>query len=438
MMEDGENEELFLENVDINDDVVTLRDLFERRKILLRKKKEILNKQYYANKLAAENQQQELVSVPLSGELEQEPPNQNLTSELTTLTTILDTTSTQNRDENITSIDVNINIVEPNKNDLEFSSNDSVTDPSFVALSDITNLKPLSPANTEWFPEREIENTAKKNGRKRKGNPNNWKRIINKRQRMMGEEYIGFKKDGTKFVQNDPKPARIMGPICMSKRCFSGKAMYCPKLTEEVWSEIFKTYWKMSWHEKKMYIASMVDKTPTTRKTKNSNSRRSDTKVYYLKVNDKKERVCLKTFLETLGIKEWTVRYWLGEKTTIDNESEPSAVVATETKKESARKYLMALPKLPSHYCRQSTSKLYLEPIIQTKSQLYRLYVDYSVSRNEPVASRKVFEGVLYEENISLFQPKKDACDQCCAHKASNMSDEQYIKHIELKDLARI
>ncbi|CAK1584257.1 unnamed protein product, partial [Parnassius mnemosyne] len=327
-MEDGENEE-FLENVDINDDVVTLRDLFERRKILLRKKKEILNKQYYANKLAAENQQQELVSVPLSGELEQEPPNQNLTSELTTLTTILDTTSTQNRDENITSIDVNINIVEPNKNDLEFSSDDSVTDPSFVALSDITNLKPLSPANTEWFPEREIENTAKKNGRKRKGNPNNWKRIINKRQRMMGEEYIGFKKDGTKFVQNDPKPARIMGPICMSKRCFSGKAMYCPKLTEEVRSEIFKTYWKMSLHEKKMYIASMVDKTPTTRKTKNSNSRRSDTKVYYLKVNDKKERVCLKTFLETLGIKEWTVRYWLGEKTTIDNESEPSAVVAT-------------------------------------------------------------------------------------------------------------
>ncbi|CAG4999271.1 unnamed protein product [Parnassius apollo] len=160
------------------------------------------------------NQQQELVSVPLSGELEQEPPNQNLTSELTTLTTILDTTSTQNRDENITSIDVNINIVVPNKNDLEFSSDDSVTDPSFVALSDITNLKPLSPANTEWFPEREIENTAKKNGRKRKGNPNNWKRIINKRHRVMGEEYIGFKKDGTKFVQNDPKPARIMGPIC--------------------------------------------------------------------------------------------------------------------------------------------------------------------------------------------------------------------------------
>lgn len=98
---------------------------------------------------------------------------------------------------------------------------------------------------------------------------------------------------------------------------------------------------------------------------------------------------------------------------------------------------MSALPKLPSHYCRQSTSKLYLEPIIQSKSQLYRLYVDYSVTENKPVASRKVFESVLFEENIGLFQPKKDACDQCCAHKVGNLSDEQYAKHIERKELAR-
>lgn len=101
------------------------------------------------------------------------------------------------------------------------------------------------------------------------------------------------------------------------------------------------------------------------------------------------------------------------------------------------KKYLTALPKLPSHYCRQSTSKLYLEPIIQSKSQLYRLYVDYSVLRNDSVASRRLFESVLFEENIGLFQPKKDACDLCISHKAGNISDEQYSKHIERKDMAR-
>lgn len=424
-MEDQENVDCFLENACIDDEVVTLKDLCERRNALLEKKKEILNKLNYKNQPALQ-----IVTIPVSEEIEQEQEcrNENVTSEFTTLTTVFDPVL-QNEDDYIATSTV--------LNDNDFSSDDSVADPSFVALSDITNLKPLSPDNMEWFPEREIEETSNRNKKKHKGDPNNWKRIKNKRQRMMGEEYVGFKKEGTKFVQNDPKPARVMGPLCMSTRCFSGKAMYCSKLTEEVRSQIFKTYWKMSWQEKKMYVSSMVDKIPTTRKTKSSNSRRSDTKIYYLKVNDKKERVCLKTFLETLGIKEWTVRYWLGEKTSNSNESEPGDEVVKEPKKELARKYLTALPKLPSHYCRQSTSKLYLEPIIQSKSQLYRLYVDYSSLRNEPIASRKIFEGVLFEENIGLFQPKKDACDQCCAHKVGNLSDELYTKHIELKDLAR-
>lgn len=46
-----------------------------------------------------------------------------------------------------------------------------------------------------------MEKTLKKSN-KRKGDPNNWQRIRNKWQRMMGKEYIGFKKEGTKYVQN--------------------------------------------------------------------------------------------------------------------------------------------------------------------------------------------------------------------------------------------
>ncbi|KAK9886272.1 hypothetical protein WA026_015783 [Henosepilachna vigintioctopunctata] len=62
---------------------------------------------------------------------------------------------------------------------------------------------------------------------------------------------------------------------------------------------------------------------------------------------------------------------------------------------------------LPSHYCRQSTSELYLEPVIQSKAQLYRLYSDYLQSKIEPAVSRKLFESILFEENIGLFSPKK-------------------------------
>lgn len=371
-MENQENHSFTLENADVNDEVITLKDL--------KKNEEIIRKCNYQNQPPLQ-----LDSIPSSDNILQQDQNQDITSEFITLTKALSLAPIQN-DNKITPLELNVNVIEHNDGP-DFSSDDSLADPSYVALSNITNLKPLSPENVEWFPEREIEEKLKRSKKKRKGDQKNWKRMKNKRQRMLGEEYIGFKKDGDKFVQNDPKPARVMGPICMSARCFSGKAMYCSKLTEEVRSEIFKAYWKMNWQEKKMYVSSMVDQIPTSRKTKSSNSRRSNTKIYYLKVNDKKERVCQKTFLETLAIKEWTVRYWLGEKMN-KNESEPEegGVVVKVPKKDLAKKYLIALPKLPSHYCRQSSSKLYLEPIIQSKSQLYRLYVDYSISKNKPVA----------------------------------------------------
>lgn len=177
------------------------------------------------------------------------------------------------------------------------------------------------------------------------------------------------------------------------------------------------------------------------RKTKGASSRRSNTRVYFLKVDGKKERVCLKTFLSTLGIKEWTVRYWIGDARRQRSENEPSTNTApqqsTDDKRSSVKSYLVSLPKLPSHYCRQSSTKQYLEPIIQSKAQLYKLYVEFATSKSKPVASRKLFCDIIEEENLSLFQPKKDACDYCCSYKAGNVSEENYQHHVELKNLAR-
>lgn len=41
------------------------------------------------------------------------------------------------------------------------------------------------------------------------------------------------------------------------------------------------------------------------------------------------------------------------------------------------------------------------------------------------------------EQNIALFQPKKDACDYCCSYKAGNVREEDYHRHVELKNLGR-
>ncbi|KAJ8710635.1 hypothetical protein PYW08_009150 [Mythimna loreyi] len=41
------------------------------------------------------------------------------------------------------------------------------------------------------------------------------------------------------------------------------------------------------------------------------------------------------------------------------------------------------------------------------------------------------------QKNLSLFQPKKDQCDTCCAFKAGNLSEDDYHNHITRKDAAR-
>ncbi|KAJ8709365.1 hypothetical protein PYW07_009191 [Mythimna separata] len=74
---------------------------------------------------------------------------------------------------------------------------------------------------------------------------------------------------------------------------------------------------------------------------------------------------------------------------------------------------------------------------LHNRRQLYNLYVEFASSSSKPVASRKLFCDILAEENIGLFQHKKDACDLCCAYEVGNVLEEDYQRHIELKNMAR-
>lgn len=154
------------ENADINEKVVTLQDLYEKRKILLAKRNKIINNQ----------EKQKFVQFPSPPIKEAEKISHDdiVTSELDTLSIVYGQeliASKENNNPN--NIDVDDDTVQQ-KNNGDFSSDDSVADPSFVPLSEITDLQPLSPDNTEWFPERDMEERDKnKNQRKRKGNPNN-------------------------------------------------------------------------------------------------------------------------------------------------------------------------------------------------------------------------------------------------------------------------
>lgn len=337
-----------------------------------------------------------------------------------------------------------------------FLSDDSVADPDFVlpidelvgiirsptVQSPVIESPLLQLEDIENFPERSIEEEQTSTRQRKKiADKDSWKREGNKRQRMMGKEYLGFRKIEGKYVQDIAKPERKLEMPCSSERCTSSKVFYCNVFTEEVRKKIFDEFWAMSWKEKKLYVLTLIDTQDTQRKTKGAgSSRRSESKIYHLKAANKKVRVCQSMFLGTLGIKEWTCRYWLGERGHRASQ-EASAQAGRQadqvTKKHSVLEFLREIPKLPSHYCRKSSQKLYLEPIIQSKAHLYRLYVERTNSSSSPVAGRKFFEDLLSQQNISIFKPKKDECDTCCAHKAGNLSDEEHKIHLSLKTAAR-
>ncbi|KAF9810155.1 hypothetical protein SFRURICE_012188, partial [Spodoptera frugiperda] len=83
------------------------------------------------------------------------------------------------------------------------------------------------------------------------------------------------------------------------------------------------------------------------------------------------------------------------------------------TEKPFLDKFLNELPKLPSHYCRQRTSLLYLQPDIISKQQLYKLYKEECHSKHVKPLSIATFSNTLTLNKISLFKPKKDLCETC-------------------------
>lgn len=95
------------------------------------------------------------------------------------------------------------------------------------------------------------------------------------------------------------------------------------------------------------------------------------------------------------------------------------------------------MPKLPSHYCRQRTSLLYLQPDIISKQQLYKLYKEECHSKHVKPLSIATFSNTLTLNKISLFKPKKDLCETCYGYELGNITEAIYNEHILKKKEAR-
>lgn len=308
-------------------------------------------------------------------------------------------------------------------------------------------------SDSECVSEKENEYGNMNHGRKRSknSNPENWKKKKAQKMRMYGQAYLDYTRSREgKIKQDKMRSARKLGPRCTSKKCEISKVRFCNEFSEEIRKNIFSAFWNnMTWDQRKVFVSSHVSRFNTKRCTKNfdENSRRLGTFVYTLHNGTNALTVCREMFLNTLDLKPFTVQSWVN-----------SSVLAMQTGKEnlnqsrrennySIRKCVTAdipiteffdqLAKLPSHYVRRDSSKLFLDEEIKSLSRLYEIYKNYCTEKGLSISCRKVFERKFHKLNLSLFRPKKDFCDLCCEHKVGNIEESVWKKHILNKDQAR-
>lgn len=247
--------------------------------------------------------------------------------------------------------------------------------------------------------------------------------------------------------QDTERSERKLQPTCNSEFCKKSKVRKCSSISQVDRERMFNYFWKeMSWDQRKVYISTSVEKLPVKRKTTTANpdSRRQGTFVYYLNTNNERIQVCRTMFLNTFQLGYKMVQDWVNNSNCGMHQNSERKITVKQNLQirkslgiENIDKFLNNLPKLPSHYARQNTTKLFLEPIFKTLTEVYKLYKTYCGENNLPTLTKKYFYKRFKENNLSIYTLKKDQCNSCCAYKTGNLEENKYIQHKNRKDRAR-
>jgi hypothetical protein len=102
-----------------------------------------------------------------------------------------------------------------------------------------------------------------------------------------------------------------------------------------------------------------------------------------------------------------------------------------------AHEWLDLLPKVPSHFCRSSSKKIYVESTFRSVLHMHETYKEWCTNHSCDPVSRKVFQSILDEENVGIHSPRKDQCDTCFSYKLGLVTEEIYDTHISKKTEAQ-
>lgn len=272
--------------------------------------------------------------------------------------------------------------------------------------------------------------------RKRKRNPEKWKKNIRKSKKTQGQEYFS--------VSGKVQAAKSVKP----HSCGNCKFKCGEKFTEEERQLIFEFYYNLNNYERqRQFICEMVDRESSSRRGK---GKRQISQKYHLVKDDKKVRICRDFFMKTLDIKRKTIDYNVSKKKHgafggQDMRGRHKAPNKTEAERISfVEQHIASFPRMESHYSRQSTKKQYLQHDLNIK-KMWKLYSDLCEKEGKVPVSEAMYRKTFCEKfNLSFFKPKKDQCSTCALYdrkRAAGTLDEtlerEYALHQEEKEIAR-
>lgn len=237
----------------------------------------------------------------------------------------------------------------------------------------------------------------------------------------------------------------------------SKNSFLCALVTDEEREKMNKQFWKLkTWAEKITFVKGSAVRRCIRRRRKSQRNpigkKQSGHDIFINKMdaNCTRVRVCKQFFLNTLCLGEDSFRRWTKEddvvqensnEETFENTASSSAAIAKTGRnadlKKNVKTWLEMLPKVPSHYCRSSSKKIYVESTFRSELHMNAVFKEWCTEKGYRAASRKTFSKVLKEENIGIHHPRKDQCDTCCSYKTGNISQEEYDRHMAKKEEAR-
>lgn len=211
---------------------------------------------------------------------------------------------------------------------------------------------------------------------------------------------------------------------------------------------IYTKYWAILNHnERKQYIvARMQSDTPKQRTTKET-SRRGQTLLYFLDKDDNtRVPVCSKVFLATLQVTQKLVRYTWDHTEQGFSKRDGRGFSSTPKHKlsedqiEGVREHLDSFAKVPAHYVRKDSTKIYIEDNSNfsrlTIGLMHKLYLQKCEKDNsaKPVGYDS-YRNIFSSLNYAIHKPKKDQCKICVKFKRSSAEvqvaeKKKYDQHI--------